>query len=926
MSAIPVGYEAFHSLRRKVVTLICFVLASTMAIGITVYVDSYSMHEWDKNLDVGDVAIRVTGESVRYYIDDIASLQGVTKSADITTGYGSIDHYMNLTGILEQRSMWGQFLSPDDEFLETFPDYITLTAGRFPENSSEISIVESLRIYFELQIGDTVNVESGAYYENLTIVGIYKHAEGYDSPYYWDYESIAIVYPSIVSAYDEAIEIFVDVDRTKLSAFNPTASLQYLNRIDESIRQLDPSYGSSGYYSSIRVNDRLASGISNYIYWVQTLRIGEMLRSTGVLLLLFLVTFLAIRYNVNERRYEESILLSRGASPSDLEKVVTREVFIMSLLSCVLGIPLGIILSRVAISASGYFTFNPGMVLTEPLMVSIESLIITVIVSIALPMLTLFAYRTIYSTKKSVDEHRGKIARLSRGLGLVKWDLLVVLISSLLLLAVLSGGLAAISNPILSLLMPIIPFPLFLGVASLSMKALKRGANFLSRIMRRVVGEIPSSIGIRRIGKEASSAGAAVMVLVLAICLSWNSAIIDASLPVTARNQARLDIGSDLTFSLDEYSFAQWNDFISNVTNHRMVESGTLVSQKIMSLTADYGGACRFMGVNPTEYLKVGYDYLGNRLNESSISDIISLLASTSDGAIITEDIAAAYNFVEGDILRASTLDDDADTLAFRIIGIVDALPQMPEGGSIWGPVYYDDYYYYYSYRVGSTAVLINRDFLGAKFDLVTETSNFYCVGLKPNSNGTVVAEEVISQGGSDVILSDNWDAVSLRVDEYVGNIEYKMERAIDTMLTVLTVGTIIGAFLIYSVEGVRSRRREISLLRSVGASRSMIIKSQAAEMLVLLLFSILLLLGYSPLFLSTSITSASTSYSSWYRVYPVSVFPVIPWFNIIVVLSFFIACVSMFILVIAAISSRINLASTLNTAWAEAGPYGGDI
>ncbi|TFG28288.1 ABC transporter permease, partial [Candidatus Thorarchaeota archaeon] len=654
---------------------------------------------------------------------------------------------------------------------------------------------------------------------------------------------------------------------------------------------------------------------SSYIYWVQSLRIGEMLRSTSVLLLVVLVTFLSIRYNVNERRYEESILLSRGAAPGDLERIVTREILVLSIISCFVGIPVGLLLSRVAISAIGYFTFNPTLVISEPILISLESLIITAIVSIALPMLTLGGYRAIYSTKKNVEEQRGRIAKISRGLGLIKWDVLIVLLSGLLLLALLSGGTAITSNPLLNILMPIIPLPLFLGVASLSIKALKHGANFLSRIMKRIVGEIPSSVGIRRIGKEASSAGAAAMVLVLAICLSWNSAIVDASLPITAQNQARLDIGSDLTFALDEFNYLLWEDFINNVTSHELVESGTLVSQLTLFLSADYGGAYRFMGVNPSEYVTIGYDYFGNRLNESDIGEMIEELDSTTDGAIITRNIANSFDLVEGDILRATTLNSEEETIIFRIIGIVDALPEMPEIS-----------WWYYSYIVGGSAVLVNREFLRTKLNLITETSNYYCVGLKMGSNGTIVAEDVIASGALTAIVDENWDCVSLRVDAYVGNTQYKMERSLDTMLTVLTVGTIVGAFIIYAVEGVRSRRREIALLRSIGASRFTIIKSQAAEMLVLLLFSLFLLLGYSPLFLSTSIVSAGISSSSWYEVYPISVFPVIPWYTIILVLGFFIASVSIFILVIAALSSRINLASTLNTAWAEAGPYGGDF
>ena len=922
MSAVPVGYEAFHSLRRKAVTLICFILASTMAIGITVYVDSYSIHEWDKNLDVGSVAIRISGESMGSYFNNIKDINGITKAAELVSGGGTISHELNISGYSQWVSMSGTVLAPDSEFMEAFPDYTSLAEGRYPNNATEIAITEQLQESLNIQIGDTVNFDSGSFNLNCTVIGVYTHPSGYTSPYYWYPESIAIVNSSLIDVYSRSIDVFADVNRAKLTAFNPTASLQYLNRIDESIRRLDPNYGEGGYYSSIQVNDRLASGISSYIFWVQNLRIGEMLRSTSVLLLVVLVTFLAIRHNVNERRYEESILVSRGASQSDLEKVVTHEVLILSIVSCLAGIPLGLLLSRVAISATGFFTFKPVLALTEPVMISLESLIITAIVSIALPMLTLGGYRAIYSTKKNVDEQRGKVAKLSRGLGLIKWDLLVVLLSGLLLLAILSGGPQASSNPLLALLMPIIPLPLFLGVASLSMKALKRGANFLSRLMKKVVGEIPSSIGIRRIGKEASSAGAAAMVLVLAICISWNSAIVGASLPVTAQNQARLDIGSDLTFELNNVNYAAWTDFINNVTSHEMVESATLVSQKTMYLSADYRGICRFMAVNPMEYLDVGYDYLGNRLNDSDLGEMIQLLDSTTDGAIITKDIASSFDLAVGDVLRATTMEDQETTIIFRIIGITNAIPELPAPTN----PYYSYQDYYRSYRVGSTTILVNREFFGTKFDLIMQSLNYLCVGLEPNSNGTRVAEDVIASGGAGVILSNTWDSVSSRVDAYIGNVQYKMERAIDTMLTVLTVGTIIGAFIIYAAEGVRSRRREIALLRSIGASRLLIIKSQAAEMIVLLLFSLLLLIGYSPLFLTTSISSAGISYSNWYQIYPISVFPVIPWIDIILVLTFFIACVSIFIMIIAAVSSKINLAANLNTAWAEASPYGGEL
>ncbi|TFG27629.1 ABC transporter permease [Candidatus Thorarchaeota archaeon] len=926
MAAQPAGYEAFHSLRRKAITLICFLLASTMAIGITVYVDSYSVHEWNTNINVGEVAISVSGNGIDSYVDDIQDISGVTKAAALRMG----DGYLELIDEYGWEDVYGALLTPDTEFLQTFPDFITVLQGRLPLASDEIAVIDSLRGNNNLEIDGNVTLNSDGIVYNLTIVGFYEHKFGTDSPYSYRYSSIAIVDPSIVRVYDEQIRILIDVDRSSLSAFNPTGSLQYLNGIDESIHRLDPFYNPQYHRSIFRIENRLTWAVSSYMSWVQIVRITEMLRVTSVFFLLVLVNFLAIRHNVNERRYEESMLISRGAAKGDLEKITTREIFILSLLSCVIGIPLGVVLSRVAISSTGFFTFDMMLLISEPFLVSLDSLIISIIVTIALPMITLGGYRAIYSTKKNVDEDKGKLAKLSKGLGLIRWDVMILGLSAFFLFAMVTGGTAATTNPILALVLPILPIPLFLGVASLSMKALKWGANGISRAMRRIVGDIPASIGIRRIGKGASSAGAASMILVLAICLSWNSAIIDASMPVTAQNQARLSVGADLTFALSEFEFDSWDEFITNVTNHELVESGTLVSEAFLFLSTGYEGGTDFFAVNPQEYKEIGYDYLGTPLNESELSFLLDNLEISPDGAIVTRDIAESYQFEIGDTIRASTLEEGAIPITFRIIGISDALPTVPEVSYYYGPIFYDDYYYppyYYTPQVvGTHRILVNREYLGSQLTLLNMSNNYFSVRTTPGANASIITEDIFAVGGEIVLQQGIWEAVSENVQNYVGAVQYKMDRALDTMLTVLTVGTIVGGFAIYAVEGVRARRREIALLRSIGATKRTIILSQGAEMLVLMLFSLVVLTVYAPLFLITSLTLAGGSTMGYWDIYPVPVFAVIPWNTIFVVLGFFLASVALFIFVIAAMSSRINLASTLNAAWAEAGPYGGDI
>jgi len=114
MAAEPAGYEAFHSIRRKGVTLLCFLLASTMAIGITVYVDSYSVHEWEKNIDVGEIAIIVSGWTLEQsVVDDIREIGGVTKAAALLNSRGSLEKIENNTIYLD---LWGDILAPDTDF------------------------------------------------------------------------------------------------------------------------------------------------------------------------------------------------------------------------------------------------------------------------------------------------------------------------------------------------------------------------------------------------------------------------------------------------------------------------------------------------------------------------------------------------------------------------------------------------------------------------------------------------------------------------------------------------------------------------------------------------------------------------------------------------------------------------------------------
>jgi ABC-type antimicrobial peptide transport system permease subunit len=172
------------------------------------------------------------------------------------------------------------------------------------------------------------------------------------------------------------------------------------------------------------------------------------------------------------------------------------------------------------------------------------------------------------------------------------------------------------------------------------------------------------------------------------------------------------------------------------------------------------------------------------------------------------------------------------------------------------------------------------------------------------------------------VLDEDGWASVYLEVEIYTSQDIYLLDRSTDTLLTILSVGAIFGAFTVYAIEGVKSRRREIALLKSMGADRNLVVRTQASEMIVLFLISIILLCLFTPVLAVNSLLSSARTYGGVIYVYPSPITILAPWTLMIIILAFFVFCVAIFIAAMATLSSRVNLSEALNSNWTESGPY----
>ena len=253
MAAVPAGYEAFHSMKRKGVTLLCFLLASAIAMGITVYVDSYSVHEWGSNISsVGDVSISVTGPDIIDYLGQIRNIAGISKAAALPTSEGNIEYWVNSTWGNWIDTIPGRVIAIDQEFMDIFPGYITLVEGELPNgNTSQIAIPEYIAYQYNFKVEDVLNFSLywDGPYQQVEVIGIFSQGgEGSSTNFLWGVDEIAIVDSGVMVSVDH--KIYIDIDRNRITPFDPSGSLAFVTGIDQKIRELDPLYNPQRPWSS----------------------------------------------------------------------------------------------------------------------------------------------------------------------------------------------------------------------------------------------------------------------------------------------------------------------------------------------------------------------------------------------------------------------------------------------------------------------------------------------------------------------------------------------------------------------------------------------------------------------------------------------------------------------------------------------------
>jgi hypothetical protein len=869
-----------------------------------VFIDSSSYPNWAQCTDVGPVAMRAQGEGLEQAYDDILNTSYVTEVGLVETAnaflrmdkndvyIGSPDDPLNPIFLVV-----GNAYSLSDEFLRDFPNEFELVAGRYPKNSSEIAIAFEDALYWGIHIGREMNYTHtlNGIKRTVFVVGIFELSSE-DPIRYVITDAIAIVTSDVLNPDGIDTLAYVNVDRSILSPVNPRASLELLNEIESKIASANPT---GEPYSRFYVDNYLAHGIQSYIDNLNLERTRQVSRLQLLFPLSGIFAFLGARFNVMLREEIVDYQKMRGASRRRIVWSNMGELLALSAMASIIAIPASYLLSRVGWLSEGYLVFGTKA-LDYPTLISLDTLAIVCFSVLIIPAIGYAAHIMMKGTVK-IDSEKRRLARLAKNLKLLQWDLTIYSLIGILILVLYLGNQSISQNQALLLIANFVPIPLFLAVASLLTKGTLRLSKPISRVFGPIIGKIPASTGMRDISYNDRLAVPTVLILALVLSSVLVSSTLATSLVYTHQAQTRYLIGGDLSFRLDNNEVALWNNFSRIISDDENVLSVALVSMGLLSLSEGASGVIEFVAIRPEQYSHVGYTYTGVRLDYSSQSSLLNALEDNPEGAILTEDIASDYSLIPGDTLRVFSLGDEFLTLEFNIAGITEAIPRpliigQPTSNSI----------------IGTSKIWLNRNYIGELMDLNATAETYLCARATEGCNTTDIGEYASTEFGTVILGSNQWSSVTSELNTFQSSVEYSSDRSLDSMISVCMILGMFVTFAVFQANRQRIDKEDRTILRTLGASKILLLKIRLAESFALIFLSLFFIVLFGPIYISNDLRSALLEYSTWSYIFPVAIFAYIDWSSFLLVCTLTLIPSIALILILTAIDSDASIGHDL--------------
>lgn len=502
---------------------------------------------------------------------------------------------------------------------------------------------------------------------------------------------------------------------------------------------------------------------------------------------LFLV-YNVLAFSVAERRHEIGILLSLGASRRQVELLFAGEAALLGLVGSLLGIPLGLGLAHLALQPVQDVLRDIFMPLDAQqvdvsltvVVLAISAGICTAVAAALVPALTASSEKPAEAVRRIPPKHTWRFRALQSAVSIT-----LILLGSLciLLRGILPGRMGTFGGLVFVLLGALVATPLLAAVLARLVQPLIRG---LTGIEGRLAAD--------NLVRSASRTGIVIAALAAGVALVTQTAGTIKSNRSELRRWLHESITADLfVTSGSPVGAGGRSDSMPEELAQQLEEMPDVeCAVPLRSSRQTFRDKIRvYMQALDADALY----RMGEKRGKAN--PLFKKLADQQDGVIVSENFALLHHVRTGDTINLSS---PSGPVNLKVIGrMVD-----------------------YSWNLGS--LFINRDdYIRHWKDDKVEIFDIF---LNPNANAVKAQEKMLKQHGGEYSLSVlTRSELQARIDGMIERIYGISAGQLIVVMCVAALG-VVTALLI----SVLQRRREMGMLRAIGASQVQVVRSVLTE------------------------------------------------------------------------------------------------
>ncbi|MFN8161702.1 MAG: ABC transporter permease [Solirubrobacterales bacterium] len=562
--------------------------------------------------------------------------------------------------------------------------------------------------------------------------------------------------------------------RGPLAAGSPSAALKLatatVNRVQSALA------GRIQFVDNL--SDSLNSAAGDSLY-AETLFL--LLAVPGALIALGVAYLAALGTSESDRR-ELALMRARGAGPRDLFLAAATESVAIGLLAGILGTALGLAAVQLMVSGGAHLTIGRALAA----LVAATGLAVAGSGAARLAGTRSAANASVSAGRQGAAPQRIPTWRR------YYLDIVALALSGLIYWLTIRTGFSAVlspdSNPTLSLSVYMFFGPALLWIGATLLLVRLRG-RFMAVLARRARPESESLGGflLSSMGRRAQAVNRGIVVVGLLLAFAVSLSVFASTYDQQARVDAQLTLGADITVTSPPGVVAN-RHLASRIARVPGVTATTPVNHSYAYVGSDLQDT---FGIDPNS-LRKATSLRDSYFIGGGAGQMMSRLASTPDGILVSLETITDYSLRPGDLLRLRVLDQRTGKFAvtpFHVVGTVQEFPSAPRD----------------SFMVANLAYL----------DRLTH-SGPNVVFAKTSAGPPAVARRVAATTrtlGADV---KNIDQQTAQTVTSITTVDLRGISRIEEAFAILLVAAATGVFVLTAVA---ERRQEFATMTAIGAS-----------------------------------------------------------------------------------------------------------